>query len=134
MYPPPLTPAPQLLATAAAGGDAALCCFGQTGSGKSFSMGALLTAAGELLLGPGGLAARRRLRVTLSAYEVAGPAAFDLLAGRAKLRVREDAGGQVTTDATRAPVGSPCELASLLAAAGRARKTAATARNPGSSR
>ena len=136
-----------LAAVAGGGADAAVCCFGQTGSGKTHTMRALLAAAGELLLGGkggggggdggggGGLVARRGLVARVAAYEVAGAAARDLLSGDGRrLRVREDATGRVCIDAARVQVRTPAELAAVVAAAARARRTAATARNPGSSR
>ncbi|KAI8471921.1 MAG: hypothetical protein J3K34DRAFT_520125 [Monoraphidium minutum] len=124
----------ELLDTAARGGDSALCCFGQTGSGKSYTMAAVLRAASGLLFGPRGLLAAEGLRLQVAAYEVCGAAALDLLAGRAKLRVREDAAGCVVLDAAAADALDAGALAALLAAAARARLTTATARNPGSSR
>lgn len=125
----------QLIDAAARGGDAALCCFGQTGSGKSHTMAAVLQEAAHLLFGPSGALARRGLALRLSAYEVCGPAAFDLLVGgREKLRAREDAAGAVVLDAAAAEVADGASLQRLLAGAARARRTAATARNAGSSR
>jgi len=97
-------------------------------------MNAVLSTAGQLLFGREGLLARHGLALVLSAYEVAGPSVFDLLAARAKLRAREDQGGQVFVDAAGVEVGEAAQLAALLQAAGRARRTTATARNPGSSR
>lgn len=123
-----------LLAAAAAGGDAALCCFGQTGSGKSYTMAAVLDTAARLLFGPRGLLAARGLALHVCAYEVAGAAAHDLLAARSKLKLREDGAGNLVHDAARLPAPDEPTLSALLAAAGRARSTAATARNPGSSR
>jgi hypothetical protein len=81
-----------------------------------------------------GLLARRGLSLVVSAYEVAGPAAFDLLSNRTKLRIREDQSGQVFVDAAGAAVADGAGLAALMQAVARARKTAPTARNPGSSR
>jgi kinesin family protein 2/24 len=128
-------PALQLLASAAAGADAALCCFGQTGSGKSFTMAAVLREAAHQLFGPQGALARRGLALLVSAYEVAGSAAFDLLApDRGRLRPREGLGGQVVLDAAVVEARGEGQLMALLAAAARARRTASTARNPGSSR
>ncbi|KIZ05126.1 kinesin-13 [Monoraphidium neglectum] len=124
----------QLLEAAAAGGDSALCCFGQTGSGKSYTMAAVLDEASRLLFGPRGLLARRGLLLRVSAYEVCGAAAHDLLSGRAKLRIREDKAGRIVLDAAARGAGDAGALRALLVEASRARRTAATARNPGSSR
>jgi hypothetical protein len=120
---------------AAAGGDAALCCFGQTGSGKSFTMAAVLREAARLLFGPRGALAARGLALLVSAYEVAAGGAFDLLATeRGRLKPREAPSGHVLLDAAALEARGEGHLMALLAAAARARRTAPTARNPGSSR
>ncbi|GBF99369.1 hypothetical protein Rsub_12173 [Raphidocelis subcapitata] len=124
----------KLLAAAAAGGDTALCCFGQTGSGKSFTMAAVLRSASRMLFGPSGLLARTGLALELAAYEVAGPAVHDLQADRARLRLREAPDGSTFVNAAARPAPDAAALSALLQAATRARATAATARNPGSSR
>jgi hypothetical protein len=97
-------------------------------------MAAVLDEASRLLFGPRGLLARRGLLLRVSAYEVCGAAAHDLLSGRAKLRIREDKAGRIVLDAAARGAGDAGALRALLVEASRARRTAATARNPGSSR
>lgn len=103
----------QLVRIAASGGSSACCMFGQTGSGKTHTMKAVLeTVAGMLFPGgapphagdgSGGASSSRtaallrqlasECTINLACYEVCGKACHDLLAGRSKVKIQEDARG-----------------------------------------
>ena len=74
--------------------------YGQTGSGKTYTMNPLPTRAAREILGE--LARRaasattvERLRLHVSFFEIYGGRVYDLLNGRAKLVIREDARAQM---------------------------------------
>lgn len=113
------------------GGRAAVVAFGQTGTGKTFTM----TRIGELAAAEL-FAAAAITRIELTAVEVAGDAVRDLLAtGGDAVVLREGADGDLAlVGATPARVASADALCALLRAAYEKRATSATGVNDTSSR
>lgn len=73
-------------------GTATVFAFGQTGSGKTLTMSGLYALAARDLLAA---AAARGLGVSVACFEVYRGHVYDLLGGRARLDVQEDAYGRV---------------------------------------
>lgn len=113
------------------GGRAAVVAFGQTGTGKTFTM----TRIGELAAAEL-FAAAAITRIELTAVEVAGDTVRDLLAtGGDAVVLREGADGDLAlVGATPARVASADALCALLNTAYEKRATSATGVNDTSSR
>ncbi len=122
-----------LLGRAIAGeGDATLLLYGQTGAGKTHTMGSFLARIGAEL-DAADAAARPAIEVTF--FEVTYNGCNDLLRDRAKIALRSDANDVVhACGAATTTVRSATELAAALEQALALRSTVQTQANPISSR
>ena len=125
--------APLVAASQKRGGRAAVVAFGQTGTGKTFTMTRIAELAAADLFVPS-----PTRRVELTAVEVAGSNVRDLLAAPSTddgVVLREDAGGNLAlVGAAPHRVGTADELCALLRVAYEKRATCATGVNDTSSR
>ena len=129
--------APLVSTSLAPGGRAAVIAFGQTGTGKTFTMARLSElAAADLFQSLPATTSR----VTLTAIEIYGNTVRNLLAEEegsdaATVQLREDASGTLAlVGAAPAHVRTADELCALLTAAYASRATSATGVNDTSSR
>lgn len=121
----------QMLDFAEIGGMATCCMFGQTGSGKSYTMAGILGATCELLFQS---TAGQDVQYTLTCYEVCGKNCYDLLRERDKVQTREGSAGKFQTTAQPAAIKTRHDLAHYLNIAMENRSSSSTAKNADSSR
>jgi len=128
---------------------ATLICFGQTGTGKTFTLNACLQYLAKVLMGsitPEGGAAYAGCRVHLKFFEVHGKKCYDLLNGRQAVKLLADSedgmhlrGAQchVLDSSEGGPDAAPAREARMMASVSAAlqqRCARVTERNPVSSR
>ncbi|KAH7406445.1 P-loop containing nucleoside triphosphate hydrolase protein [Phaeosphaeria sp. MPI-PUGE-AT-0046c] len=114
------------------GGIGTLFAYGQTGSGKTYTVSRLEESVAETLLGSSP-AGKREIHMTI--IDLAGNAAFDLLAERKPISLLEDSLG--TTQLVGAEehlIHDKDEMIDLIHSANSFRQTAATFKNDASSR
>jgi len=110
--------------------------YGQTGSGKTYTMEPLpLRAAEDIFHIAGTVTEFQNVTLHVSCYEIYGGKVFDLLGGRARLEVREDAKRKVQVVGLKeVQVTSLADLSRLCQHAACARSTGSTGANDESSR
>eukprot|EP00803_Ostreobium_quekettii_P007561 evm.model.scf_1127.3 EVM.evm.TU.scf_1127.3 scf_1127:25910-30730(-) len=120
-----------LVALAAGGGTATVFAYGQTGTGKTHTMGAVMeAAAGELFAGK-----REGDEVLASIVEIMGSQVTDLMNGGTPVRLVDDVFGELNLKgAEERRMDSAQELLDVVHAALAHRITRATMRNAASSR
>jgi len=118
-----------LVSWAETGRTATLMCFGQTGTGKTYTLYGALEYLSSRLVG-------HSIRITF--YEVHGKKCYDLLKGRNVVHLRSDGQDCMHVRGARqveiAPLCDPIELLDVLREALSLRSSKVTERNPISSR
>lgn len=110
------------------GGDATLLCYGQTGTGKTYTLLAALSYLSSKVVG---------LEVEVSFFEIYGNKCFDLLNGRKPLLLLSDESEEVHVKGVRKVrllVTEPGQVLHILQSAIQLRASEQTERNPVSSR
>jgi kinesin family member 2/24 len=124
-----------LIATVFRAGRATCFAYGQTGSGKTYTMGPLPQRAAQDVFRVLALPEYCSLTLGVSCFEIYGGKIFDLLNGRQRLEVREDAKRRVQiVGLHETPVVTVATLASICEKAANARSTGSTGANDESSR
>lgn len=124
-----------LVATIFHKGKGTVFAYGQTGSGKTYTMQPLPLRAAADVFKVVSLPEFSSLALYVSCYEIYGGKVFDLLNGRAKLEVREDAKKRVqVVGLHQVEVGSMEVLMQLCEHAAQSRSTGSTGANDESSR
>lgn len=125
-----------LIATLFRAGTGTCFAYGQTGSGKTYTMQPLpLRAATDIFRVIAALPEFRPLSLHVACYEIYGGKVFDLLNGRQRLEVREDAKRRVQVVGLKElQVGDVTVLRRLCDHAACARSTGCTGANDESSR
>jgi kinesin family protein 2/24 len=133
---------PPLVDLATSGGFACILAYGQTGTGKTFTLLSPASDSGITdTLAPGLFAAAQAkqdpaapMEFYAGYFELLGDRAVDLLSGE-EVFIREDALGDVQVRGlTERRVHTPCELLAIARRASEHRTAAATERNAASSR
>mmetsp|Transcript_2395 Transcript_2395/g.7443 ORF Transcript_2395/g.7443 Transcript_2395/m.7443 type:complete len:746 (-) Transcript_2395:596-2833(-) len=125
-----------LISTVFNSGRGTCFAYGQTGSGKTYTMEPLpLRAAEDIFLVAQTVPEFRDITLHVSCFEIYGGKVFDLLGGRARLEVREDARRRVQVVGLK-EVQIKCmdDLSRLCQHAACARSTGSTGANDESSR
>lgn len=125
-----------LISTAFNSGRGTCFAYGQTGSGKTYTMEPLpLRAAADIFQVADTVEEFRDVTLNVSCYEIYGGKVFDLLGGRARLEVREDAKRKVQVVGLKeVQIKSIDDLSKLCQHAACARSTGSTGANDESSR
>ena len=125
-----------LISTAFNSGRGTCFAYGQTGSGKTYTMEPLpLRAAADIFQVADTVEEFRDVTLNVSCYEIYGGKVFDLLGGRARLEVREDAKRKVQVVGLKeVQIKSIDDLSRLCQHAACARSTGSTGANDESSR
>jgi len=124
-----------LVATIFHKGKGTVFAYGQTGSGKTYTMQPLPLRAAADVFKVVSFPEFSSLALYVSCYEIYGGKVFDLLNGRAKLEVREDAKKRVqVVGLHQVEVGNMEVLVQLCEHAAQSRSTGSTGANDESSR
>ncbi|GAB4822903.1 hypothetical protein N2152v2_009949 [Parachlorella kessleri] len=124
-----------LISTIFKNGKATCFAYGQTGSGKTYTMGPLPMRAAEDIFKVLSIPDYGGLQLHVSCYEIYGGKLFDLLNGRKKLEIREDAKRRVQIIGIKDfAVDSLAVLQQLIDHSSNARSTGSTGANDESSR